>query len=161
MTSSVRLAAAASLVAMLPGTAVAAPASPLQIEMRTAVETRVRAADGTTTTRLVRAVHVVPGSAMQITVSYRNTGTAPLAGVLITNPVPASTSYRGVAAGTPEPEVSADGVHFASLATLSVPDPVAGTRRAVPSDVTAVRWRLAAPLTAGAAGQFAFTAVVR
>lgn len=141
----------------LASVAVAAPAgaqagAPLSIETAMFVEQRVRAADGTTVTRMVPPRGVVPGTPVRIVVTYRNTGTQPLSGVAITNPVPANTSFRGGAPGAAQPEVSLDGRHFAPLGSIA---------GAASADVTAVRWRLAAPLTAGAKGQLAFTAVVK
>lgn len=140
------------------GAAAAQGAAPLSITTRMLVEQRVRAADGTTATRFVAPARVVPGTAVRILIDYRNTGALPLGGVAITNAVPADTAYRGPADGMPEPEVSTDGVRFAPLASLRA---AGGLRAVTPSDVTAVRWRLSAPLTAGAAGHLAFTAVVK
>ncbi len=70
--------------------------------------------------------------------------------------MPPGLVYRGAAAGSPAPEVSADGVRFGVLASLSV----AG-RPAAASDITHVRWRLASPVAPGSGGQFAFQAVLK
>jgi uncharacterized repeat protein (TIGR01451 family) len=147
---------AAALVAAAPALA----AGPLQVTSTVMVQAKQRAADGTTRVALVAPTRVTPGDRVVYTIAYRNTGSQPLAGVVIANPLPKDLAYRAAAAGTPTPEVSTDGVTFGSLGTLTVRTPT-GQRTATVDDVTHLRWRLATPLTAGAQGQFAFEAVVK
>lgn len=126
----------ALVAAMLAASPVqAAPADPLSVTTRMMVEQRVAAADGTTRTRLVPAERVVPGDRITVFVAYRNTGRQPIANLVLTNPVPPSTVYRGPAAGSPAPELVANGGQ--------------------------VRWRLTRPIAPGTGGELAFTAVVR
>lgn len=126
----------ALVAAMLAASPVqAAPADPLSVTTRMMVEQRVAAADGTTRTRLVPAQRVVPGDRITVFVAYRNTGRQPIANLVLTNPVPPSTVYRGPAAGSPAPELVANGGQ--------------------------VRWRLTRPIAPGTGGELAFTAVVR
>lgn len=160
MIRAILFAAVSAGVAFAP-LAAAQPAGPLAIETKMLVEQRSRAADGTTRTGWAVPTKVVPGTPVTIRISYRNTGAQPIAGLVIANPVPANTVYRGVADGVPQPELSVDGQTFASLAQLRVPVPGGGSRAAGNADVTAVRWRLTSPLTAGASGQFAFQAVLK
>lgn len=131
-------------------------AGPLLVTSAVLIEQRTAAADGTTRTRLVAAGRATPGDRLVVSVSYRNTGRAPIGNLAITNPIPAGLLYRGPAAGQPAPEVSIDGVRFGSLATLS-----AAGRPATPADITHVRWRLARALGAGGGGVFAFSAVLK
>ena len=102
----------------------------------------------------------MPGDRVVFVLSYRNVGGQPIGGVVFNNPVPRGIAYRGPSATSPAPDVSVDGKTFGTLAALRVQTPV-GTRAAGPDDVTAVRWHLAAPLAAGAQGQFAFQAVLK
>jgi uncharacterized repeat protein (TIGR01451 family) len=128
------LALAALLLAAAP-TQAAPPAGPLSITTRMMVEQRIAAADGTTRIRLVPATRVVPGDRVTVVVAYRNTGRAPIANLVLANPVPPSTVYRGPAAGSPAPDLVANG--------------------------SQVRWRLSQPVAPGSGGELGFTAVVR
>lgn len=151
--------AAASTLSLAP--ARAADAGPLVIETRMLVEQPQRAADGTTRITKVVPTKVVPGTPVTIVIDYRNTSAQPLGGVVIANPVPRNTEFRGVAAGTPQPDLSVDGKTFAPLAQLSVRQADGRARAASPADVSVVRWRLPAALPAGSAGTFAFEAVLK
>lgn len=134
---------------------------PLVVESRILTEKKAAAADGTTRVALVSAEKVVPGDKVVFVLSYRNTGSQPLANIVFDNPVPAQIAYRGPASATQAPEVSVGGKAFGPLGTLRVATADGGERAATADDVTHVRWRLAAPLPAGAQGQFAFQAVLK
>lgn len=134
--------------------AAAAAQAPLQLETRMLTETRQAASDGTTRTVLGPPARVAPGDPVVVQVRYRNTGTAPIGGLVVANPVPAGLVYRGPRGAAPE--VSVDGRSFAPLASLRV-----GGRPALPADVTHVRWRLAAPVPPGAGGELLFQAAVK
>jgi uncharacterized repeat protein (TIGR01451 family) len=112
------------------------------------------------TAKLVPASRAVPGDALVYALGYRNSGSQPAADVVLDNPVPANVVYRGAGAGG-EPEVSVDGRSFAPIARLTVID-ADGTRRpARLAEVKFVRWHLATPIAAGAAGEVSFHAVLR
>lgn len=149
--------------AMLFALGVAAPAiaGPLTLASDVRVERRIAAPDGTTRTELVKADRVVPGDRVTFVLSYRNTGTAPLANVVLANPVPRGMLYRGAATGSAGPELSVDGRDYGTLAALRVSAIGGGTRAAGPDDVTTVRWRLTSPIAAGSSGQLAFQAVIK
>lgn len=151
----------AIIAACLAVTAAGASAAPLEITTRMLVAKRVAAADGTTRIDLVTPGKVVPGDQVTFVLRYRNTGRQPIANVVLANPLPRGVAFRGAGAGTPPPEVSTDGSHYAPLAALRVAAPGGGARAATPDDVVAVRWRLTTPVAAGAAGQFAFQGVLR
>lgn len=140
--------------------AVPASAEPLTVTTRMLVEKRVAAADGTTRTQLVAPTKVVPGDRVVVVLAYRNTGTQPIADLVLANPVPKGTAFRALTTGTPPADLSVDGKKFGPLAALRVATP-AGTRPAGPDDVTQLRWRLASPLAAGARGELAFQAVLK
>lgn len=147
------LAAASALPAMA--------ASPLDVTSRIMVERRVAARDGTTQIRTVPATRAAPGDRLIVVLAYRNTGTQPIADLVLADPVPRQIAYRAPADGSLVPDVSIDGQHYAALSALRVPLPAGGTRAASPDDVTAVRWRLPAPVAAGAGGTLAFRAVLK
>jgi uncharacterized repeat protein (TIGR01451 family) len=136
-------------------------AGPLVVTSGVMVESKVRAADGTTRVVLAPARRVVPGDRVVLTLAYRNTGAVPLSNIAFDNPVPKGLAYRSPAAGSAAPDLSVDGRSYGPLSTLRVPTAGGGWRAATPDDVTHVRWRLDRPLTAGAKGQFAFQAVLK
>jgi uncharacterized repeat protein (TIGR01451 family) len=155
------------IAAILATTAAIAPAvtsaaaGPLQVTSSILVEARSAAADGTTRVTLVKPTKVTPGDKVIFVLAYRNTGTQPLANVVLDNPLPSAIAYRSANPGSPAPDVSVDGKTFGSLATLRVRSLDGSTRAASPNDVTSVRWRLASPLVAGSQGQLAFQAVLK
>lgn len=141
----------AALVALAVATTASA-AGPLSVTTRMLVEQRSVAADGTTRVALVAPKHVVPGDRVVVVLAYRNTGTQPIADLVLASPVPRGTALRAAPGG----ELSVDGRRFAALAGLSV-----GSRPAGLDDVTAVRWRLPRPLAPGGAGELSFQAVLK
>ena len=136
-------------------------AGPLQVTSRILVERRVTAPDGTTQVKAVPAGRATPGDGLTFSLAYRNTGTAPIGDLVLANPVPKHIAYRAPAEGSPPPEVSVDGEHYATLAALQVKVAGGGTRPATPDDVVAVRWRLTKPVAAGAGGTLAFRGVLK
>jgi uncharacterized repeat protein (TIGR01451 family) len=154
-----RLTLGAALAAAIVAPAAAA-AGPFEVVSKILVEKKQAAGDGTTRIALVPAKHAVPGDHVVFVLAYRNTGKAPIANIVLDNPVPAGIAYRAPAQGSPVPDLSVDGKNYGALASLSVQAP-AGRRAAGPDDVTHVRWRLTAPLAAGAQGQLAFQAVLK
>ncbi|WP_242140308.1 MULTISPECIES: hypothetical protein [unclassified Sphingomonas] len=137
-------------------------AGPLQVESKVLVEQKIRAADGTVRVVLGPPRKVVPGDRVTFVLAYRNTGTQPIANIVLDNPVPKGMAYRGPAAASAAPELSIDGKTYgASLAALSVMNPIGTLRAATPDDVTHVRWRLARPISPGGQGQLAFNAILK
>lgn len=145
--------------------AVAAPAiavaGPLQVTSSVMVEHRAAAADGTTRIALVTATKVLPGDRVVFVTRYANTGRQPIADLVLADPIPASIAYRAPNPGSPAPDLSVDGRNFGPLAGLRVALPAGGSRAATADDVTAVRWRLTAPLAPGAHGELAFRAILK
>lgn len=138
-----RLLATVALTAFAPFAAYpgVAAVEPLSLTTRVLVEAPGLAADGTVRTRLVAPTRVVPGDRVVVVLAYRNTGTRPLADLVLVDPVPAGIVFRDgdAASGI---EVSADGRSFAPLAALRVASPGGVSRAATAADVTHVRWRL-------------------
>jgi uncharacterized repeat protein (TIGR01451 family) len=143
--------------------AFAAPAiaGPLTVTTHMLVEKRIAAADGTTRVQLIEPKNVVPGDRVVVVLAYRNTGSQPIADLVLANPVPKGLTYRSAAKGTPTPDVSVDGRNYGTLAALRVAMPSGAMRPAGLDDVTQVRWRLASPIAAGGRGELAFQAVLK
>lgn len=147
--------------ALLAAAATPALAAPVQLTTRIMKEQRWLAADGAPSVRLVPAARAVPGDRLVYILTYRNGGAAPVADLVLDNPLPPSVAYRAPAAGSPAPEVSVDGARFGPLATLTTRLPQGGSRAAGPDDVRHLRWRVAGPLPAGAQGQVSFNATLK
>ena len=138
-----------------------AAAGPLQVTSSVMVEHRAAAADGTTRIALVKAVKVAPGDRVVFVTTYANTGRQPIADLVLADPIPASIAYRAprrrIAGARPvgrrpqlRPARDAQGS-----------TPRRRYARGDPDDVTAVRWRLTAPLAPGAHGELAFRAILK
>lgn len=152
-----------ALAALIAPVAIATPAlaDPLSVTSRMLVERRVVAADGTATVELVAPTKVVPGDRVTIALAYRNTGTTPIADLVLANPVPNGIAFRSAATDGPTPEMTVDGRIWGTLPTLTVALPTGATRPAIAADVVAIRWRLAKPIAPGAHGDLAFAAVLK
>ena len=134
---------------------------PLSVESSMLTLRKTAAADGTTLLSLVPAAKVVPGDRVIIRLAYRNTGAAPIGNVVLDNPLPKGIAYRAPSAGSPVPELSVDGRNFGPLTTLRVTARDGSARAATADDVTHVRWRIAAPVPAGAQGHVSLDAVLK
>lgn len=109
---------------------------------------------------LERPGQVVPGDRLVFMFDYRNTGSAPASGVVVTNPMPGTVAYQS----SPDPAaiVSIDGGRtWGTLAHLKVNDSDGTVRGARPEDVTHVRWTFARAIPAGQGGKLSFRGVVR
>jgi uncharacterized repeat protein (TIGR01451 family) len=107
---------------------------------------------------------VIPGDVLRYTIVFENrSGQDAVAGsIVITNPLPAGTTYlAGSAAGRSTLiSFSADGEHFDDPAALTVADP-AGSRPAEPQDYRSIRWRFQPRLRPGESSEVSFDVQVR
>lgn len=102
---------------------------------------------------------VVPGDRLVFSTTYRNAGNDEVKNFVVTNPLPEGVMLAPEAAATLD--VSVDGGKtWGKLAALTLADGQGGTRPALASDVTHVRWTLAA-LKPGAEGTLSYNAIVR
>jgi uncharacterized repeat protein (TIGR01451 family) len=135
-------------------------AQPVELTTHVLVEVRKPAADGTVRVELARPARVTPGDHVVYQINVRNSGGQVASNIVITNPVPVQLSYAGPAANSAAPELSVDGVHFGTLAQLSVRGADGRPRTATAADVRVVRWKLN-PVAAGGSGQVAFRAILK
>jgi len=156
MTDTHPIAVASTVLAMLAGLAGTAPAQAkaggVVLSNSVLVQQKSAAADGTTRVTLAPAKRVVPGDHVVFRIQYRNDVGQPVSGMIVSNPVPANLAYRGPADGSPAPEVSADGIHFA---------PAGAAPSISPEQVRAVRWVVRGAVPAGGAGQYSYEATVK
>lgn len=103
------------------------------------------------------AARVTPGDQVVYVLTYRNGGTRPADGVVVTNPLAKDLVYAGPADARP-PMVSIDGQTFGPLAALSKTGANGARVAAAAADVTSIRWTFDQPVPAGGEVQLAFRA---
>lgn len=124
------------------------------------VERSLTGDDGKARIVLDQPDRVLPGDNLVFVLRYRNAGTAPASNFSVTNPLPATVSFRDTGAG--QARYSVDGGRkWGSLSTLKLRERAGKWRSARPDDVTHVRWTFRQPLPAGASGKLTFRGTVR
>ncbi len=149
--------AAFLIAATLPSVAFAQNGVTLKNEVF--VARTVTDAQGNKKNTLHEPTTVLPGEPLVIIISYTNAGTKPATGFVINNPIPKAVSYTG--GEQPWATVTVDGKTFGALSTLKVPKGDGTMRPATVSDVSAVRWKFAQPIAAGASGRVMFYGTVK
>ena len=146
--------------------AAAEPRANIKIESRMHVERAETDAAGNVSTRLFAPadVKVVPGDKLIIVNAYRNTGTKPVTGFVINNPVHSAISFTGV--DEKWAVVSVDGgATFGQLGDLAVKATMAdgsvSSRPALPSEVTHIRWIFPTAIASGQSGELRFRGTVK
>ncbi len=134
--------------------AAAAQASEGSIELKTVVEQEIaiEKPNGEIELRRVPAGSVIPGEDVIYTIHATNTGFAPAADVVITDPIPEHTRYKdGTAIGTgAEITFSVDGgKSYDQPANLKIVNADGTVRPAVASDYTTIRWKFTKALDPG------------
>ena len=123
----------------------AAPAQaaggPIHLHLTAEQKTQTVTAQGktqTTWTALAarRAVH--PGDIVRYRVEAENTGAVPISGLVVTQPVPAGTTYVTHSGDGPAPMYSLDGRSFSARPVTAS---AAGAVPAAPDTYAALRWR--------------------
>lgn len=118
--------------------------------------------DGSTETEYVPAEKVEPGEELAYVVSFRNEGSEPEAGMVMTVPVPDDMVYveDSVIADDAAVDFSVDGgKSFAPRDGLIVADGDM-TRLAFAAEITHVRWTFARAVAPGEEGMLAFHAIL-
>lgn len=110
--------------------------------------------------RMLRnADRVQPGDRLIFVMDWRNEAREPLNRPSLTRAVPAGTRPD---LSDPRMLVSVDGGRrWGRIEQLWLPTPLGGVRRALPEDVTHVRWQLPASVPPGESGRISYRAVVR
>ena len=147
--------AVATGAAMLPDAAQAA--GPVRFASDVFVERFQPAPGGRVARVLERADQLHPGDRVIFVVNWKASRDAPFT---VTNPLPRAIAFESTADGAEE--VSVDGGrNWGPLEALSVRGPDGRARRAMPEDVTHLRWRVPGPLAMLGTGQMTYRGVVR
>ena len=147
--------AGATGAAMLPAAAHAA--GPVQFASDVFVERFQPAPGGRTARVLERADQLRPGDRVIFVVNWKASRNSAFT---VTNPLPRAIAFESTADGAEE--VSVDGGRtWGSLEALTVRDTQGRQRRALPEDVTHLRWRVGAQIAMLGTGQMTYRGVVR
>jgi len=147
-----------ALLAMFAPAAVHA-ADTLSLDSKVLVERVSTDANGEIVTTREEPNVVTPGDRLVFVLSYRNAGSEPVTGFVLTNPVPDSVAFGGT--DDPAAVVSVDGgKSWGPLQSLTVAEADGTSRAAQATDVTHVRWSFAQPVPSGAAGELTFRGMV-
>lgn len=147
----------------------------VKIESRVQVERVEQDASGQPVTKLHRPadIKVIPGDLLVITNAFRNTGTEPVTGFVINNPVHPAVDFISVAEDwalvsvdggktfgklTELKVISTDSTASENAAQAPVPSV---SRAAQPADVTHVRWTFPGSIAAGESGELSFRGSVK
>jgi uncharacterized repeat protein (TIGR01451 family) len=135
----------------------------IEIKITDEVEVKVKTADGKEELKRMPAVKVAPGMAVIYTLSAKNTSAAPVADVVMTDPIPDQMEYVDGSASAEKARVtfSVDGGKtFAAQSALKVRGENGAMRAALPADFTHIRWQLEKPLGPGEVYAASFRAKV-
>lgn len=155
------VAVAAGVCMLLASHAWAQQKGAIEVKTLAEVEIVVKNDKGKTEVKRVDAAKekVPPGGVVIFTSRYTNKGKQPATGIVITNPIPKHMTYVDLSAEGKgaKIEFSIDGGKaYAPAEQLKVTDNEGRVRPALPKDYTHIRWTVAAPLAAGAAGTVSF-----
>ena len=135
----------------------------VEIKITAEIEVTVKTADGREEVKRMPAAKVTPGTAVIYTLNAKNTSTAPVADVVMTDPIPAEMEYVDGSGSAPDARLtfSVDGgKSFAAKEALRVKGEDGAMRAAVPADFTHIRWQLEKPLAPGEVRAVSFRARV-
>jgi uncharacterized repeat protein (TIGR01451 family) len=128
-----------------------------------ALEIKVKTADGKEEVKRVPAAKVPPGEAVIYTLNAQNKGSKPAGDVVVTDPIPEHTEYVDGSVSSEGTRVtfSVDGgKSFAAKETLKVRGEDGQMRAALPADFTHIRWQFEKALAPGESRAVSFRARV-
>lgn len=149
----------ACVVALIAGSKATQAQPAFHLETQAFVERVTTDINGRSRRTLANTSRATPGDQLIVTVHWRNEGRDPVRDFTITRPVPHGTQ---IDAANSAMQVSVDGgVHWGRLSDSWRPTPLGGTRRAVPADITHIRWMLPQVVPPGQAGRLSYRATVQ
>ena len=142
-----------------------AHAASASVEVKSIAEREiVGVTNGKKETRRAAVDKAVPGDEIIYTTTFRNLADKPAANIVITNPVPNDSIYKGDSAAGANTVItfSVDGgKRYAAPGKLSIRTKEGKTRPAQPADYTHIRWTYKGALGAGKSGEVSFRALIK
>jgi uncharacterized repeat protein (TIGR01451 family) len=138
--------------------------NPILVKSIAETEVEVKNAQGGVEKNRVPLTKAAPGDEVIYTTTFTNQGAKPAGNVVITNPVPANTSYVGGSAFGDNTEItySADGGKtYGRPDKLTVKTPEGRERPALPGEYTHIRWAYKGELAPAKTGTAGFRVVVK
>lgn len=155
----VKIISAALIAVAVPNAAAFAQSQPITLEGDVKVVKQVIEEGGETRTELVEPDRAVPGDKLIFGTNYSNTGNVAVDDFVMTNPLP--KAVRLAPEADPALVVSVDGGNtWGLLSELVVALAEGGSRAAVHSDVTHIRWTLDR-VEPGETGRLEYPAIIR
>ncbi|BBD97350.1 hypothetical protein SAMIE_1008510 [Sphingobium amiense] len=151
----VSLAVAAALLC----TAAEGAPSPVRLDTQMFVERVGADINGRPRRTLVPVDQAAPGDSVIVILNWRNGGTRPVRAFTLRR-----SALRGATPDLNDPAllVSVDGgARWGRFDSLWLPTPLGGIRRALPQDVTHIRWTLPDPVSPGGAARMSYRATLR
>jgi len=138
--------------------------NPILVKSIAETEVDVKNAQGGIEKKRVPLTKAAPGDEVIYTTTFTNQGAKPAGNVVITNPVPANTSYVGGSAFGDNTEItySADGGKtYGKPDKLTVKTSEGRERPAIPGEYTHIRWVYKGELAPAKTGTAGFRVVVK
>lgn len=131
----------------------------IQLDTRMFVERVQTDINGRPRRTVTNSARPLPGDQLIFVVDWRNIGARPVRGFSVVRPVPRGSTLDLTDALM---QVSVDGGdHWGRIEQLWLPTDLGGTRRAVATDITHVRWLLQSEISPGESGRLSYRAIAR
>lgn len=136
------------------------------IKVKSIAETEVEVVgqDGKKTLKRSPVEKAVPGTEVIYTTTFENLIDKAVGNIVIDNPVPNDSEYKGGSAFGKDCEIlfSTDGgKHFAKAESLKIKGADGKERTALPKEYTNIRWTYKGQLAAGKSGEVGFRAAIK
>jgi uncharacterized repeat protein (TIGR01451 family) len=154
------------LMAYLASFSSGAHAADSAIKATSIAQTEVEVIDnnGNKTLKREPVVKAVPGNEVIFTTTFENTIGKPASNIVINNPIPKDTEYKGGSAFGKDCEIlfSVDGgKKFGHTEELKIKDADGKERIALPKEYTNIRWTYKVPLAPGKTSEVGFRATIK
>jgi len=161
-----RLLFTTTLIVLLAGFSSGTYAADAAIKATSIAQTEVEVTDknGNKTLKREPVVKAVPGSEVIFTTTFENTIGKPASNIVINNPIPKDTEYKGGSVFGKDCEIlfSVDGgKKFGHAEELKLKDAEGNERTALPKEYTNIRWTYKVPLAPGKTSEIGFRAVIK
>lgn len=148
-----------AFAAALVSTGASGAPSPIRLDTQMFVERVATDINGRPRRTLIPAEQPATGDTVIVILNGHNGGTRPIRAFTLSR-----ATLRGTTPDLSDPAllVSVDGgAHWSRFGDLWLPTPLGGVRRALPQDVTHIRWTLPDPVSPGSTARMSYRATLR